>query len=270
MSLVRFEKVEAVGNDFVLVESGSVPAEAEPELAVKLCQRHRSIGADGLLVLGTGPAGLDLRMYNADGTADFCGNGLRASMWSAHVAGRVGHEAVVHHGGRVVRARVHGGRVTVELPPASFDPADIPLASAGPLVEHEVEGLVGTAVTTGSAHFVVLVRELPGDAEFQAKSRAVEAHPLFPERTSVMWAEQTGPDRLRLRIWERGVGETLGCGTGSLAVAAVARRLLGMPARLWVENPGGVVEVEDTGTSLLATSAARVVYSGMVETPSAA
>lgn len=267
MSSVRFEKVEAVGNDFVLIEAGAVPADAEPELAVEWCSRHRSIGADGLLVLGSGPAGLYLRMYNADGTADFCGNGLRASMWSAFASGRVGPEAMILHGGREVKAFVREGRVTVGLPPASFDPADIPLASASPVVEHEVAGVLGTAVTTGSAHFVALVAELPGEAEFHSKSHALEAHPLFPERTSVMWAAPAGPDRLRVRIWERGVGETLGCGTGSLAVAAVARRLLGMPSRLAVDNPGGTVEVEDTGTSLLATSTARVVYSGVVEVP---
>lgn len=267
MSLVQFAKVEAVGNDFVLVREGAIPREAEPEAAVAWCDRHRGVGADGLLVLGGEGGELELRMYNADGTADFCGNGLRASMWYAHGEGLAGERATIRHGGRDVAASVTGGLVTVELPPASFEPGDIPIASPAPWVEREVAGRLGTAVSTGSAHFVILVEELPGTEEFLRDSHEIETHPLFPERTSVMWARPAGPGRLRVRIWERGVGETLGCGTGSLAVAAVARRLLGMPERLVVENPGGEVTVEDTGERLLATSTARVVYTGSVLAP---
>jgi diaminopimelate epimerase len=270
LSLVPFAKVEAVGNDFVLVLDGAVPRRDEARFAEWACARRFAVGADGLLVLGSREGGLVLRMYNADGSEDFCGNGLRCAAWYAHVHGMAGAEATILHGGQEVPARIVDEEVRVALRPASFDPRDVPVDSPGPWIEREAEGVMGTAVSTGSAHFVAFVPELPEDGMFVEASRRLEFSPLFPERISVMWARQEAPGSFRLRIWERGVGETLGCGTGSLAVASAAWRLFDAPKTVEVLSPGGAVRVEEDSGRVWIASRARIVYSGALDWPTSA
>jgi diaminopimelate epimerase len=125
--------------------------------------------------------------------------------------------------------------------------------------------VVGTPVTTGSAHYVALVEELPGDEAFFALSPAIETDPMFPERVSVMWTQAVSDRRLKLRIWERGVGETLGCGTGSSAAALVWARSKGLLGEFVVENPGGELKVALAGydAPIASVSRPRIVFDGV-------
>lgn len=257
-----FAKVEALANTFVLIESGSIPLEEEPRFAVAASRKSFGVGSDGLLVVGRRANGLELRMYNPDGSADFCGNGLRSAAWFAHSRGWIGSESSILHGGLEVPARIVGQTVTIELPQATFEPSQVPVSSVEPWIEREVEGIVGTAVSTGSTHFVVFRDELPNDEEFFSASPRVEVAEVFPERTSVMWATRSAEDRFQVRIWERGAGETRGCGTGSLAVAAAARMLLSAPPELEIQNPGGTLRYRDKGPVVEAASPASVVFVG--------
>lgn len=243
--MIKFWKVEAVANSFVLVHRDDVAGRDLEVLVRQMCQPRFGVGSDGLLVVSPD---LELRMFNPDGTEDFCGNGLRCAAWHICQQGWGQGSFVVHHHGVDVPARVHAdGMVEVTLVPASFDPAVVPLdpqRHEGELWMEERWGGLASSVSTGSTHTVVFVDELPDDQTFFGLSPQIETDPLFPERTSVMWTKVVGPGRLRLRIFERGAGETQGCGTGSAAAAVVYARAQGYAGRVEVENPGGVVVVD--------------------------
>ncbi|HSV74893.1 MAG TPA: diaminopimelate epimerase [Chthonomonadales bacterium] len=256
-----FAKMQGVGNDFVVVDARRLPESDWPSRSRDLCDRHLGVGADGLIAVDTSSiADVAMRMYNPDGTPDFCGNGLRcvtrfvldppgARRESLTVDATLSIQTL--RGVREVRLQHDGGgsvTVTVDMDRPRFDPLDIPMGlPRGPVVDHPVdaagEELVITALSTGSTHAVALVDTLPEDERFVRVSRAVEEHRLFPERTSLMWAVVEAWDRLRLRIWERGAGETWGCGTGACAavVAATLRGLVG--ERVRVVSAGGELEV---------------------------
>jgi diaminopimelate epimerase len=274
-----FWKVQAVGNDFVLVHAGAIGSRRPSDVAERLCARRTSIGADGLLVLAAEDAPT-LRMFNPDGSEDFCGNGLRCAAVHAVLHHLVeGDEFAILHGGQSVPVVVEGDaprvrRVRTRLQPASFEPARVPLATGiGEVVEKTWpvgdRQVVVSALSTGSTHAVISVEGRPEDRFFREVSRTLEHDPTFPERTSVIWSWPESGDAIGIRIWERGVGETLGCGTGSAAAATVRARLLGKGGRLVVRNPGGdvVVTMDDWRSPILVESDAEEVYSGWVELP---
>lgn len=265
-------KYQGVGNDFVLVE-GETDEGAWPQVAEGMCARHWGVGADGLLVvLPSGTAAARMRMFNPDGTEDMCGNGLRCVALHLAERGRAAgaFEVETLSGLRQVEIVERGpgwAQVRAGMGRADLRPDAIPARLAGDrAVDVEVpvadETLRLTPLSTGTAH-AVLFGDRPDDARFFRLSPLVEHHALFPERTTVLWATVAGPDRLSLRIWERGVGETLACGTGACA-AAVAAYLKGLVGReVRVESPGGTLEVGIGGDlSLTLTGPAVRVFRG--------
>jgi diaminopimelate epimerase len=273
--LLPFWKVEGIGNDFVLIEAEVVQGDALGALAQLLCHRPFGIGSDGLLVVSRGErAPVAMRMFNPDGTEDFCGNGLRCVAHFAYEQGYVdspAFEIETLSGTVSVSLRLHEGRVeavSTLLPPPRFHPRDIPMAVEGERVQDYPLTVSGQtvrlwAVNTGTTHSVIFTDHLPDDALFEQVSPRIETHPLFPMRTSVLWAVVEPPHRVHVRIWERGVGETLGCGSGAAAVA-VWSRLEG-----WTENPvevrsrGGTLQIEWTPDSpIRLTGPARILFDG--------
>ena len=268
MTPLPFVKLETIGNHFVLLQAAHLDRPAS-NYALPLCASRFGIGAEGLLIFHPHPQGFSLEFFNPDGTVDFCGNGLRAAAAWAVSEGRAAPHGVIRQRGLSIPYRVKDGVATVTMPTGSFDPAAVPLAAPEPLIDRPVVGVTGTAISTGSTHFVVFVPALPDDPEFLAVSPRIEHDPVFPERTSVMWANIKSPAELRLRIWERGVGETLGCGTGSLAVAKVyvereARAGRPVPGQVTVHNPGGTLLVSFSADRLTAdmSSRPRIVFRG--------
>lgn len=243
---IRFTKTQSIGNDFVLVLDAAISAVPDlSALAIAACDRHRGIGADGLLVLGQGPT---LRMFNPDGTEDFCGNGIRCAAAIAHELGWFTDSTELEHFGRMVRVHVDpAGPVATELGRCSYEPANIPVADTEEVFLRDVEiageTLTLSTLSTGTAHTVIVVPELPTDERFRAISADLEVHALFPERTSVCWVQPHDEHTIQLRIWERGVGETLGCGTGSAASAAQWMRMNGSRGPVKVINRGGELTV---------------------------
>lgn len=234
-------------------------------LAVAMADRRYGVGGDGLLAAKPLEDGrVLLRMFNPDGTEDFCGNGLRCAAVHAHAQGWVGNEFTIEHLGRQVPVTIGHGEIATQLGGATYDPADVPLRGEelfrGPLPN----GRTGSVLSTGTAHTVVWVDELPDDATFFGESPSLETHEMFPERTSIMWTSAAGTDHLRLRIWERGVGETQGCGTGSTAAAVDYLRGEGRPGRVRVDNPGGTVYVtwDPEKNETVIEGTAELVYSG--------
>lgn len=271
--MLPFLKYQGAGNDFVLVDARAGSRDW-PALAQRVCRRHFGVGADGLLVVDS-PAGVRMRMFNPDGTEDMCGNGLRCAAFYVHEQGLVDGQAFsidTLAGPRaclIERVRGEEAVVTTAMGRASLDPRAIPMrVSEDRVVDYPLkllgEEVVITALSTGTAHTVIF-GEHPPEERFQRLSPAIERHELFPERTSVLWAQPGRDNRLHLRIWERAVGETLACGTGA-AAAAVAATIHGLATSpVTVESRGGTLEVEvskDLDVSL--TGPAVRVFEGLL------
>ena len=222
---IPFWKLQSIGNDFPLVHLADLEALCEEEtaaveslllhppddafvspdlfagdlehrlatLARSMADRRRGVGGDGLLA--TKPQGADrvlLRMFNPDGTVDFCGNGLRCAAVHARAQGWVGEAFTIEHLGRDVAVRIGNGRVATELGGATYDPEKVPIRRETELFRAPLPGgRVGSALSTGSTHTVLPVDALPDDATFFAESHLLENLDLFPDRTSVIWT----PDR---------------------------------------------------------------------------
>lgn len=268
MTRLPFSKWEAVGNDFVVLDDSDVASCRDlARLSSRICDRHRGVGADGLLVYGVETSQrLSFRIFNADGSEDtMCGNGLRCVVSDAHSRGRIATTGIASTRAGAVGWNIGtAGQVSLTLPPPSFETHRIP--TTAPRTDHlSIVGYDIDIVQTGSPHAVVFVAELPEDPTFIDISPRIETHPWFPEHVSVMWATVRSECRLQLRIWERGVGETRGCGTGACAaaVAAMVRGLVG-DTQIEVESVGGRLHVGWTGPgeSMRLAGGARCVFRG--------
>ncbi len=256
---LHVSKLHGTGNDFlvtVALDGGPAPG---ADVARALCDRHRGIGADGLITLLPGQNGSDctMELRNADGgMAEMSGNGIRCLAWVAHreALAQGDRLAVETAGGRrelhldVVEGSVRGA--TVDMGPVTFEPSEIPLDAPSAFdLEASYHGTEyrGDAAGVGNPHFVLLVDDV-AQARVTQHGPHLEVDERFPKRTNVEFVQVLGRDRLRMRVWERGVGETLSCGTGVCAASAVAHRRDLVDVKLTVEVPGGThtVELGDT------------------------
>ncbi|MEL7139995.1 MAG: diaminopimelate epimerase [Pseudomonadota bacterium] len=241
-----FRKMHGAGNDFVVVDAraGDVPA-LTPALVRALGDRHRGVGFDQLAVLHDAPgADVGVVFWNADGsTAAACGNATRciASLLLSEGRGPSLGIEVAGRGRLGARARSNG-LIEVDMGPPGLGWHDVPLSQnvdtlALPLARSPV------ALSMGNPHCVHFVEDLDS-IDWRAEGRAVEVHPLFPERTNVQFVEVVDEAHLRARVWERGVGPTLASGSSACAIAVAAHRR-GLAARqVAVELEGGVLEIE--------------------------
>lgn len=246
--MIPFEKWHGAGNDFILIDASQSDIPNRREFSIKQCNRDHGIGADGVLFLvpfeGEDPARVDMTLYQPDGsTAAMCGNGARcAAKW---LANRVGtNDVIVDTPAGKRHAQIQGEDVTVQMGSYSFNPEDVPLARSEPLIEEPTGGLVVTAVTTGVPHAVAFVTDIT-DVDLERIAPRIRHADVFPAGTNVTLAESID-DGFHQRTFERGVeGETVACGTGAVAIGAVAARhdLVKVGDRVSVFPPGGTLAV---------------------------
>jgi diaminopimelate epimerase len=259
MRKLPFVKMHGCGNDYIYVVADRVRPADPAGLAKRLSDRRFGIGGDGLIMLcPSSTADVRMEMYNADGSrAEMCGNGIRC-------VARLYHEtwpapknplAVETDGGiKTITLKLDGREVaaTVDMGEPMLDGRVIPVAHDGRVIDYplEVAGRVEriTAVSMGNPHCVVFVPDESifalDDAEFALLGRQFETHPFFPRRVNTEFILPIARDRLRMRVWERGSGETLACGTGACA-ALVAAVLTGRADRIaTVELRGGNLAIE--------------------------
>ncbi len=271
---MRFRKFHALGNDYLVLEGPiGVPASA---LLRRLCDRHRGVGADGVLIeTFAGPdADAGVRVFNPDGSeAETSGNGLRIFARYLHDRGRAGGADLrlrtragvatcqVLEGGRRVRvsmgrARFGSGSAVVEGPPGA--------GVALPLGEGYPEGWCYVAVSLGNPHAVVpVVGPTPDLARRWGPT--VERDPRFPDRTNVQFVEATSSTRLRMTVWERGAGYTEASGSSACAAAAAMRRLGRCGSEVVVSMPGGDLAVRvDDDFAVVQTGPVVAVADGVV------
>jgi diaminopimelate epimerase len=260
MPQLRVEKAHAYGNDFLFLSRGQV-TEALSPLARAMCDRHQGIGADGLIVYELRDGGATMELYNADGSAsELSGNGLRCL--AALVARAQGLNT-----GDVVTVDTGAGQKTLELlatrgerysfraalgPPTDIRQMAIPLPG---------ETVTASVLGMGNPQCVVL-GPLPDEARFSRLGPALSTHSLFPAGTNVEFACVEAPDRVRIMIWERGVGPTTSSGTGASASAVAAATHGGASRDVLVEAPGGTQRVEWCDDGVYLTGWAQVVLEG--------
>lgn len=274
---MKFTKMQGLGNDYVYVNTFDEKVADPPALAVALSRPHFGVGADGLVLIGPSTqADYAMRMFNADGSeGEMCGNAVRCIGKYVHDRGLTRHTRVTlatAGGIKTLELHVKDGsvdQVTVDMGEPAFEPARIPVALPGKRVLHQPIDVGGqtlhiTCVSMGNPHAVVFVDD-PQAVDVEGIGRQIENHPWFPKRTNVEFVRVARRDRLEMRVWERGSGETLACGTGAAAslVAAVLRGLADRSAV--VQLTGGELHVAwDAGTNHVhQTGPARFVFDGV-------
>jgi len=234
MARLAFRKMHGLGNDFVVIDGRACPVALDAGRMRAIADRRTGVGFDQLVIIGpseTADAGMTL--FNADGSpVEACGNATRCV--AALLMAETGREAVTIEGPvGPLRCRAAGeGRITAEMGPVRTGWRDIPLAREADTLALDL-GLPGfgpaTAVSMGNPHVVLFVDDVAA-LDLGALGPRLEHHPLFPERANVEFIAVEAPDRLRMRVWERGVGETRACGSGACAAVVAAHRR-GLAAR---------------------------------------
>jgi len=247
-----FLKMNGLGNDFVVVETRSAPFDPPPEQVRAIADRKTGVGCDQLIVIGQAEgADAYVRFWNADGEeVSACGNGSRCVGWLVMQSSGKDEAVIETKAGRLVATRAGDRLVSVDMGEPRLDWAEIPLASAHDtasldvtLYDHASLMAPPGCVSMGNPHVVFFVPEVDA-VPIATIGPVVEKHALFPEHVNVGFAQVLAPDRIRLRVWERGAGLTKACGTGACAalVAASRRGLVGRHATM--ELDGGELHIE--------------------------
>lgn len=272
---MKFAKAHGLGNDFILVAASEAPAETSG-WAAHLCDRHRGIGGDGVVLHARTPDGVSFRLINADGLpGEISGNGVRCL---AALAVRNGWAAPRHVVSTVVGPRavevtpLTGSRyrILTDLGAAALGSRDVPVAlepEAATVIDHPLEAagrqVRVTATSLGNPHCAVFLESTADDDLLRDLGPALERHPFFPKRTNVEFVTVLGKGEIRVRFWERGVGYTMASGTGS-ASAAVAAIITGRTRRkVSAVCDGGTLEIEwPEGGGVRQTGEVEILYDG--------
>ena len=286
---MKFTKMQGAGNDYIHIDARSLDAtgfdQDWPQLSRKMSDRHFGIGGDGIiLVMESDVADLKMRMFNADGSeGEMCGNGIRCFAKYAFDRGIVSQDGQrikieTLAGIRTVNPAIREGRVTgarVAMGAPVLNPADIPVAldqgmsrdTSGPVTGYPLRidktELSLTFVSMGNPHAVTFLPEPVGGYPLHDIGPKVEHHPIFPRRVNFEVVNLTETGRAHARVWERGSGETLACGTGACAIA-VAARLQGLnDGPIDITLPGGTLTIEWDGQGeVYLEGPAEEVFSG--------
>ncbi|WP_420861956.1 diaminopimelate epimerase [Algirhabdus cladophorae] len=261
---VPFMKMHGLGNDFVVLDARVDSIDVTPALARALADRHKGVGFDQLAVVSD-DEGADVRLtfYNADGSmAGACGNATRCiARYEMDRLGKTDLTLVTERG--ILQALDKGnGLTSVNMGQPQLDWKDVPLAKAMDTLELPIEGHP-TATGMGNPHCTFFVEDV--DAIDLAQSGAlIEHHPLYPERTNVQFAQVVGPDHLRMRVWERGVGITLASGSSSCATAVAAHRRGLTGHRVKIDLDGGQIEIDWCDDGVWMTGPTAHVFSAVL------
>jgi len=268
--------MHGLGNDYILIDNidQGISDEHAPELARNLCTRRFSIGADGLLLIYSSKvADIKMRIFNADGSeAEMCGNGIRCFSKYCYENGIVlkpEFKVETLSGIKQIRLTMKGsevGSIKVDMGSPKWERSAIPMQGQGTCinetleVDHELYHV--TCLSMGNPHCIIFVENVD---EFPVDSVGpiIENHKAFPHRTNVGFVQVLTFNELKVRVWERGCGETLACGTGTCAAVAAANKLGKVGNKVTVHVLGGDLQVE-VGKTLFLSGAAEKVFEGVL------
>ncbi len=273
---LKFTKMQGLGNDFVMLDGVRQAVALSAEQVRRIADRHFGVGCDQILVVeAPREPGTDFhyRIFNADGgEVEQCGNGARCFVRFVRDQGLTDKTVIrVSIAGGIIEPRLErDGRVTVDMGVPRFEPADIPFVAVRrePTYRLEVEGVAReiNVLSMGNPHAVQFVPDV-ARAPVVTEGPLIECHARFPQRVNAGYAQVLDRRHVRLRVWERGAGETLACGTGACA-AAVAGILRGLlEAEVTITTRGGDLGVSwrGEGTPVLMTGPAETVFEGELE-----
>ena len=260
---MRFTKMEGLGNDYIYLDCLEGSPEDLPGLARRLSDRHFGVGADGLICIKPGQDGdFTMEMYNANGSrGNMCGNGIRCVGKYVYDRGLTRKTCLTidtDAGPRGLELHVLGGqvdRVTVDMGPVQIFPA-MTLEAAG-------ETFSVIPAQAGNPHGVIFCGD-PDEIDLARLGPLLECSPALGERRNIEFVSLPDRERLMIRVWERGSGVTLACGTGACACFAAAMEENRCGTRVEAALPGGVLTLERRGESLFMTGPARTVFEGEV------
>jgi diaminopimelate epimerase len=244
---MTFTKMHGTGNDFIVIDCRKNELADPKDFAVRYCNRRLGVGADQVLLLcSSEQADFRMLIYNADGSeVEMCGNGIRCLaryIWDRGLSDKDVLEVETLAG--IIRPERTGETVRVDMGEPVFDKKNIPVAVSGdmPLLDYPLN-VMGrdfgvTCISMGNPHAVIFPEEDVSLVPLEKYGAAIETHPLFPRRTNVEFINVNSREELTMRVWERGAGETLACGTGACA-AAVAAMIKGLTERRVIVHLGG-------------------------------
>ena len=271
---MRFTKMHGIGNDFILFDGFNHAIPDPGALALRLCDRHFGIGADGLiLALPSDRADARMRILNRDGSeAEMCGNGLRCLgkfLYDTGLCRRTSLRVETLAGMLELTLKTGGDgqveSVTADMGAPCFDPPSIPVAADSNAITLEAGGhrLRFFCVSMGNPHAVTFDL-FPEDETFAALGPLLERHPVFPRHCNIEFC-RLEDEGVRVRVWERGDGPTLACGTGACAVLAAGACQQLLPRQADVRLPGGTLTIRwDDGGHLFMTGPAETVFTGEI------
>ncbi len=257
-----FMKMHGLGNDFVVVDERGISPRVNAAVAVAIADRHRGVGFDQLAVLSdTDQADVHLTFWNSDGSlADACGNATRCI--ARHLMTETGKSAVDIRTGRGMLHAIDAGDglTSVNMGQPLLRWHEVPVSHEMDTLELPIDG-APTATGMGNPHCTFFVADAE-TIDLSARGAEMERHPLFPERTNVQFASLLGPDHLRMRVWERGVGVTLASGSSSCAtaVAAARRGLTGREVK--IDLDGGQIDISWRDNGVWMTGPTAHVFDG--------
>lgn len=277
--IIPFTKMEGAGNDYVYVNTFKVdlPEDKIPEIARIVSDRHYGVGSDGLiLICPSDVADAQMRMFNADGSeSEMCGNGIRCVAKYVHdhklinglstsietLAGIKYIDMFIGDDRKVSKARVNMGQ-------PKFDTNDFPYTWDKPN-EYEIEAngqsYLINSVSMGNPHAVIFVNDVD-NFDVDTVGQVLESHPAFPNRCNIEFAQVVSNELVKKRVYERGSGETMACGTGACATAVVCIKLGKTRERVDLELLGGTLTIEySEGSDVYMTGPCREVFSGKIE-----
>jgi diaminopimelate epimerase len=280
VSALAFTKMQGLGNDFVVVDATTRPFDLSPAQIRMLADRRFGVGCDQVLVVEP-PSGPDVdfryRIFNADGgEVEQCGNGARCFVVFARARGLTDRRAirVETRSGVIVPRLEDDGQVTVDMGVPRFAPETVPFlgGSGAPVERLDVDGTIleVSVLSMGNPHAVQIVADVDA-APVATQGPRIEGHPRFPSRVNAGYMQVVDRDNIRLRVWERGAGETLACGTGACAAVVAGRRRGRLDAAVTVATRGGALAIrwDGPGQPVWMTGTAAIVFEGRWPIPAA-
>ncbi|MBN9132544.1 MAG: diaminopimelate epimerase [Nitrosospira multiformis] len=272
---LKFTKMHGLGNDFVVIDAVSQQISLSPEQLRRLADRRLGIGCDQILLIekAEGDADFRYRIFNADGgEVEQCGNGARCFVRYVHDHGMTGKKEIRIEtlSGVVIPKLEADGKVTVNMGVPKFDPAEIPFIAERRVLTYPLRlddrQVEISVVSMGNPHAVQVVSDLD-DAPVLTEGPLIENHSRFPQRVNAGYMQVIDPHHIRLRVYERGAGETLACGTGACAaaVAGIQRGLLESPVRVSFSTGDLFIRWDGENQPVWMTGPAVAVFDGEIE-----
>lgn len=245
MKKINFVKMHGAGNDFVFLSADQFKGKVTPALARTLLDRHFGVGGDQLIYLANGKKKElpRLAFYNSDGSqAEMCGNGTRAAAAYLRDHKGVRRDFSFQTQTRKIGIKISNGKIDVDMGEPVLEGAKIPVKAKGPVVARPLTVAGKTfrihCVSMGNPHCVIFVNNV-ADFPVREIGPLIENHPFFPKRVNVEFVEVKSRSHVKARVWERGAGETLACGTGACAIAVAAARFGKTDRNVKIDLPGG-------------------------------